>query len=328
MSERLMGIEIGNCNIKIIEVSRKASTLLVHKFSLLQTPKDCMNNGFITDLETLKKVIGEEIKSKKYRAQKVVGIVQSHNILIRQVTMEKQTEKMVRQILETKPEDYLPVERNQYQIDFRIARTYVEGGQEKMDLVLVAAPNDLIFPMATLMTSLKLTPKIITIPSEALGNVLGKKRQLIYDSEPNIMVLDVGGKASNVTILADHKPVLTREIEFGLEDLDLTMPEEGIQLSKEELFERIKPQIEYHLISEVERILQFYYSNLSYGMIKKVYLIGGGAAVKGIRAYIRDMLNIPTEKITELGGVIEGPKVEFEPYRRFFVNLLGAINGV
>lgn len=332
MSEHVMGIEIGSSNIKIIEVSRKAATLLVHKFSLIETPKDCMNNGFITESGLLKKVIEEELKNKKYHAKKVVGMVQSNNILIRNVVMEKQPEKVIRSLLELKPEEYLPVEKNQYQIDFRITKTFKEDGIEKIELLLVAAPNSLVFPMASLLKSLKLTPKLITIPSEALGSVLGQNKPLIYDTAPNVMVLDIGGHASNATILAGYQPVLTRGIEFGMEDIRQMImahtneEEQGVQSSP--ILEKIKPQLEYHMISELERILQFYYSNYSSGTIKKLYLIGGGSNIRGLRSYIRDALNIPTEKIMELGAVMEVPKVEFEPYRRFFVNLLGAINGL
>lgn len=335
MSEHIMGIEIGSSNIKIIEVSRKAATLIVHKFSIIATPTESISNGTIINTDALRKVIAQELSEKKYRAKKVVSVIQSSSILIRNVTMEKQPEKIIKEILDMKTEEYLPVERSQYQIDFKVMREFEEEGKEKNELLLVAAPNSVVLPIASLIKSLKLVPVLITIASEALGNVFGQKRRLIYDSAPNVLVLDIGGTSSNTTIISDYQAVLTRNIDFGVENINKALDDvaqnKGLldkEMNDEHISDLIRPQVEYNIISEVERILQFYYSNFGNGTIKKIYLIGGGANIKGIRAYIRDALNIPTEKLSEFSAVVEAPNVEFEAYRRFFVNILGAINGL
>ena len=123
-------------------------------------------------------------------------------------------------------------------------------------------------------------------------------------------------------------------IEFGSEYLSEKINETQISLDQEEEDEEayfakvIRPQVEYNIVSEVERILQFYYSSYGNGAIKKIYLTGGGANVRGIRGYMRDALNVPTEKISHFDSVTEAPGIEFESYTRFFVNVLGAINGL
>lgn len=335
MAERIMGIEIGSSTIKIIEVSKKAATLTVHKFSIIDTPQETINNGVISDIEAIRKVIAKEIFERKYRAKKVVSIVQSSGIIIRNAVMAKQPEKLVRELLDIKTEDYLPVERGQYQIDFKVIREFQEDEMDKNEILLVAAPNSVILPTATLIKALKLTPILISIPSEALSNVFGIRRRLVYDSAMSVLVLDIGGKNTTATIISQDQAILTRSIEFGVENINRALNEShkmsdvsGGSPINDELSDIIRPQVEYNIIAEVERILQFYYSNFGSNSIKKIYLVGGGANIKGIRTYIRDALNIPTENLNEFSTVIEAPGVEFEPYRRFFVNILGAINGL
>lgn len=335
MSNHILGIEIGSSNIKIIEVSRRAALLVVHKFSMIETPVGSINNGTIVDSEMLKKVIASELTRNKFKAKKVVCVIQSSSILIRNVTMDKQPDKIIKDILAVKLNEYLPVEQSQYQVDYKVVRTFEEDGKEKNELSLVAAPNSIIMPLASLMKALKLTPILINISSEAVGNVFGGARRLVYDSAENVVVLDVGGVSSSVTIVSGGQAVLSRYIDFGVEQINHAI--EDVQKrssllekekSDEEIFEMIRPQIEYNIISEVERILQFYYSNFNNGLLKKVYLVGGGASIKGLRSYIRDALNIPTDKLKEFNTVSEAQGIEFEPYRRFFVNILGAINGL
>lgn len=334
MATSLLGIEIGNTNIKIIEAVKHGTTLMVKRFSLLQTPSDCINNGVISNSNAIKKVIAKELRAKKYKAKKVVVVIQSSNIIIRNVMMEKQLEKMIEQLIEIKTEDFLPIERAQYQIDFKIIEEVEEEGVIKNKLMLVAAPNVVVLPVASLMKSLRLIPVSITIPSEALQSIFNSQTGMIYETGDSILVLDFGGKSTTVTIIAGGEVCLTRLIEFSVENLSEKLDEAQISMFKsdeeqDEYFaEVIMPQIEYNIVSELERILQFYYSSYGNNSIKKIYLIGGGANIKGIREYIRDALNIPTEKVSCFESIQEVPNIGFEDYTRFFVNSLGAINSV
>lgn len=335
MSEHVMGIEVGNSNIKMIEVSRKGAMLVVHNFSILPTPKDAISNGTITNHDAIKGVIAAELSAKKFKAKRVVNVVQSSNIIIRNITMDKQPEKIIKEILDMKIEDYLPVERSQYQVDFKILREFQEDEKDKYELLLVAAPNSVIEPMAALMKSLKLIPILINIPSECIYNVFGMQRKLVYDSSESVLVLDIGGRSSTVTIVTSSGAALTRYIDFGVDNINEAVEQETHRSSlldkkteEDDIFDIIRPHIEYNIISEVERILQFYYSSFGSSTLKKIYLVGGGASIKGIRGYVKDALNIPTQKLTEYNTVSEAPNLEFEPYRRFFVNILGAINGL
>lgn len=329
----ILGIEIGSSNIKLVEVKKKGATLVVQKFSLLNTPEDAISNGVISKMEPIQKVITQALKENKYRARKTVAVVQSNAIIIRNAVMEKQPEKVIRQLLELKGEDYLPISQGQYQIDFKILREIEEKETVKEELLLVAAPNAIIFPIANLIKNLKLVPVQISIPSEAVESVFGGRNRMVYDSPEGVLVLDIGGKNTTVTIICQGRAILTRTIEFGVSSISEVLEKAYEKPSDSEeqdkyLSELIRPQIEYNIISEIERILQFYYSNYNMGNIKKIYLIGGGANIKGLRAYMRDALNIPTEKFNAFNTVIERQGIEFESYSRFYVNILGAINGL
>lgn len=334
MATSLMGIEIGNTNIKIIETVKHGTTLMVRRFSLLQTPSACINDGIIINSDPVKKIIAEELKAKKYKAKKVVVVIQSSHIIIRNVMMEKQPEKIIEQLIELKTEDFLPIERTQYQIDFKIIEEVEEDGVIKNKLMLVAAPNAVVLPMASLMKSLRLIPVSITIPSEALQSIFNSQGRMTYETKDNILILDFGGKFTTVTIIANGTVNLTRMIEFSIQSLNEKLNEAQLSILKSEKEEEtyftevIMPQIEYNIVSELERILQFYYSSYENNSIDKIYLIGGGANIRGIREYIRDALNIPAEKVSRFDSITEISDIGFEKYTRFFVNALGAINSV
>lgn len=322
MTGRLMGIEIGSTHIKIIETVRSETTIAVKKFSLLKTPPECILDGVISQIDPIKKVILEELKAKKYRSKKVVVVIQSSQIVIRNIIMEKQSEKMTKPWLQMQMETFLPIENNQYQIDFKVVEEVEEEGQIKNKWMLVAAPNTVILPITHLIKGLKLRPVSITIPSEALHHIFYPLASTDDGALSNILVLDIGGSSTTVTILTEGRTYLTRIIRFGIEHI------EDKNYKEEYSIKVIRPQIEYNILSEVERILQFYYSTKEANPIRRIYLIGGGANVKGMESYIRDALNIPVEPIDFLEDITDVPEIEFKQQISLFINILGAVYGL
>lgn len=322
MTRRLTGIEIGSTHIKIIEAVRSEATIAVKKFSLLKTPPECILDGVISQIDPIKKVILEELRAKKYRSKKVVVVIQSSQIIIRNITMEKQSEKMTKSWLQMQMETFLPIESNQYQIDFKVVEEVEEEGQIKDKWMLVAAPNTVILPITHLIKDLKLRPISITIPSEALHHIFYPLARTDDEALSNILVLDMGGRSTTVTIFAEGRTYLTRIIEFGIEHI------EDKNYKEEYSIKVIRPQIEYNILSEVERILHFYYSTKEANPIRRIYLIGGGANVKGMESYIRDALNIPVESIDFLEYITDVPEIKFKQQISLFINILGAVYGL
>lgn len=323
MGTRLMGIEIGNTHIKMLEVVKSGARIEIEKFSLLKTPPNCFLDGVISQVEPIKKVISEELKVQKYRSKKVVAVIQSSQVITRNIIMEKHSEKMIKPLLQMKIETFLPIESDQYQMDFKILGEVEEEQHIKNKWMVVAAPKTIVVSMTDLLKGLKLRPLSITIPSEALQSVLHPSIHTQEELLGNILVIDLGGKSTTVTILTEKETYLTRRIAFGMEHLHEKSNEiEGY------LVRIFRPQIEYNILAEIERILQFYYSNQEAEVIEKIYLIGGGANLQGIKSYIRDALNIPVETIESLELFTDKTDRGFKYQISFFVNVLGAIQAL
>lgn len=334
MAEHIMGIEIGSNTIKMIEVAKSSAGLEVQKFSLLNTPPKCMRNGELKNLEVIKAIVLNEIHAKKYKARKVVSVVQSSQIIIRKLTVEKQPEKLLKQSLDTKVMQYLPVKKSHYQIDYKVVEQREENGKINNEVLLVAAPNTVVLPVAELIKSIKKTPVLITIPSEALEFAFGKAQGIFYEAASHLMVLDIGANTTVATVIVDEQAVITRNIDFGVENINEGIDERLSEMQDEadnqelHLKEMINQQIKDNLIEEVERMLQFYFANFENSFIQEIYLIGGGANIKGIKECISEALNIPVGNLCAFKRVAQKAGIEFEPYKRFFINILGAINGL
>ncbi len=332
MSERIIGIEIGSSTIKMIEVIKNIGTLEIQRFSLIDTPVDCMQNGVIHKLNTIKSVLLKELQAKKYKGKKVAIVVQSSDIIIRNMLIGQKTEKLLMGEIASQMEKDLPVRKEHYQIDYKIIGEVKEGEDLKNEMLLVAAPNKVIFPIMDLMKSIKKIPVIITIPSEALNFVFASEACLMPKEKGNLLVLDIGGKSTVITVIAKGQVAVTRTINFGVDDINAVIETQVIHSLEQDnsihIEELIRLQVEEHIAEAVERVLQFYERNFEGSHISRIYLIGGGANIKGIREDISEAVHIPAMKVNIISGVVEKKEIGFSPYKHFFINLLGAINGL
>lgn len=331
---RLLGIELGASQIKLLEASRYKDGLMIHKCSLIKMPDGCIENGSIIKLEPIYKVIFNELKSKRYRAKKVVMLVQSSRMIVRTAHVIEQSEKVLKQIIEMRAEEFLPIERKQYQVDFRVIQRNKNERAFDYFIQLVAVPNSVILPMMTLVRRLKCRPIRMTIPSEALTPLFLNEETMLPKIKGSIMVLDIGAESTQITIIDHEGLVLNRFIEVGIVQMMEAVERLKISIIGDEDFEgydtdcMICAQLEYIILPEIEKVLRFYSRNYEKEQVEKIYLIGGGANIKGIRSYIRDALNLPTERINQLEGLYIETKVQFEEVVNYFVNLMGAIYGI
>jgi len=334
MPNLMLGIEIGNNTIKLMEVSKSNNRIMVENFALVNTPKGSVDNGIITDIDVIHSVISSTLKEKRFRAKKAVMIVESSLIITRNIDVEKQNEKNIKQLIKMRSEEYLPVDTENHQFDFSVIKEFQDEDVKKLSILLVAVPNSIVYPMLNLASKLKIQVKSMTIPSDAIANV--------FSDGEGVIVVDMGSKSTTATILNEGRAALGRYISVGLEEIrnerSAGQKKSSINLNGEESDDEaaataeaddyFKPQIESDIISEIDRLIQFYYSRKESKRIQKAYIVGGGASVGELTHYMKEALHIPVEKLTSIGFVSDRSNQGFEKVTPLFANLVGAINGL
>ena len=323
MPAHILGIEIGNSWIKLLEISKMGSYTKIHQFSMLETPEDSMKDGEIEDLQSLQKLILKELEDKKYQAKKVVVIVQSSQIIYRQIELKKMSEKAMSQWLEVKIEDLLPIKSRNYQLDYKVVGTLRQEQNIKNRVLLVATPKSIITKTMQLMKSLHCNPILITHSAEAIAYLCLSEPFFELNKIPAIMVMDIGCETTHITIVSNKGDVLSQIILYGTHRLD--KQNSGACKCENEF---IYAQIDYNILKEAKQVIRFFEDHFKCEKVAKVYLIGSGTKIKGIRSYIRDELELPTEIMNQLDTILMAPQANFERYVEIFINLLGGVKAV
>lgn len=306
---KIMGLDIGSSTVKLVEIDRSKKGYSLEYVGLAPLP-----DGAIVD-KSIKKpdLIGQAItalhRNSKSRTKYVGTSLAGKAVIIKQVTMTSMTDAQLEKQIQLEAEPYIPFDIKDVNLDFFIMgdRPEKEGA---MEVVLVAAKKDYMAEYVDLITSLNLVPVVVDVDPFAL--------EVMYEfcypnvQEEIVALANVGASTINVNILKSGASQYTRDLSLGGDsvtreimrffDVDYERAENikrGSQLDNinprnlRKIFQR---SVDY-FVGELQKILDFFSTNVSYDPIQKIFLSGGAATTFGLVSALEGELNIPVELV-------------------------------
>lgn len=229
-SKKLIGLDIGTANIKMAEVdfSRRGST--INNFVIKPTPPRAFTNGEFADpaaiSETIKAMI-VQLKTKRKNA--AVGLWGT-SIITKRITIPMMDEKLVGGQIRWEAEQYIPFDINDVNIDFKILKNF-QTGPETLDILLVAARQDIALLYQDIIQSAGLTCSVVDVGGFALANCF--LNNWPAQKGQTVALINLGASVSNFVVIENGEVVFCRDIPVG----GLTYTSEihkGMSISMEE----------------------------------------------------------------------------------------------
>jgi type IV pilus assembly protein PilM len=193
-------------------------------------------------------------------------------------------------------------------------------------VLLVAAKRELIETKLALLSEIGLEPSIIDVDAFALHNAF----EVNYPEAMRGVVglVNIGNEGTNINILDDGIPVLTRDISIGTrrfrEDLQrergVSAEDADRMLQGHESSDMLAPFLESRgeeLAVGIERAAAFLQSaSRSAGGLSRLYMTGGGSRIPGLGKVLGDRLHLPVqaanplEKLQVADGVFDTMNVD------------------
>lgn len=343
-----LAVEISTSDIKLACGNYINSKLVIKEFSIIPTQKGSAINGSILKPDLILPLIKEKIKTKEFKANRIIFVISSLNSIIREVQLPKSEPKEVEMILKHEAQQFFPVDLKDYVFDYKILED-VETKEGKFTRVLlVAIPIVIVDEYTNLADKLNIKLEAIEVPINCIYKLVidAGKNELIKlretANEQNFVIMDIGQAATNVGIFTKTALKNTRLIQGGCNEIvnsiqtdsnhDTIEPEfyrlEEIDLQIESTwyFKSAKVAID-NMFFSVSRFLEFYLSN-TFGSISEIYLIGCGCKIKGMIDYSSNYFALTTNILEGGKGIIYKGKHSQEEFQKSFsllVNVLGAI---
>ncbi len=182
---RFLSIEIDNCNIKIIEASKKGETLNILR-CMSADIVDGLKNGKITDVNLIVNKISDVLKINNIKTKKVAFVINSSGIMIRTIRLpllKKNTE--ITSMIEIELQHLMSTDLSNYKIMYEVSSVINENDIQYADYIVYCVPKILIHQYVDMAKKLNLKLIKICIPPACI-NSLYKNGIVINDNFLNI----------------------------------------------------------------------------------------------------------------------------------------------
>ncbi len=321
-----IGLDIGSHSIKLVGLKMTSKGPFVTHAGIKEIPYGVDKQNIDAVSEILKTLVSEVgLKTKK-----VSLTVSGSGINIRRVTIPSMPKAELKEAVSWEIKGHLPFPVETARIDFQILDEFVEDNVKKLDLIVVACPNQLIERTLSIAEGAGLQPTHLDVGPFALWNVLLAWDQ--FKKEEEIALIDLGSEKTGIYLFKDGSLKFSREVTPAGADITRAIVEgldfEGEPSHLYERAERIKQEVGIHsgadqesivdesinlskisflirpvlekMTAEIQRSLDYYKSQFNVERIDRVLLSGGSANLKNIASYLGGELHLPVEHFNPL----------------------------
>jgi type IV pilus assembly protein PilM len=270
--------------------------------------QDAIVEGEVMDPGVVAEAIQAAMSAAGVSSKQVVCAVGGRDVIIKKIQIERVKEQQARELMRWEAEQHVPFDMESVELDFQILDPDDDGVE--MSVLLVAAKRELIESKLRVLTDAGLEPGMVDVDAFALHNAF----EVNYPEAMRgiVALVNIGHDVTNINILDDGVPILTRDITVGTrrfrEDLQR---ERGISADEaQQLLQGYDRSAHLDAVLEsrgeeiavgIERAAAFLASSSrSSGQVRAIYTCGGGARIPGLSDALADRLRISVEQANPL----------------------------
>jgi type IV pilus assembly protein PilM len=292
-SKKVLGLDIGTSTIKLAEMNVSGRGATLEAFSYISTPVNAMSGGELSDINNLATAVqgaAAELKSK--RKNVCVGMAGTA-IIVKRISIPKADKGFISEQLGFYAEQYIPFDINNISLTYHILET--SPSFDTVDLLLVAAQNELVSQYSQVVVSAGLNCAILDVSGFAVANCFEMNYGKMKGE--NIGIINFGASVSNFVILSQGEIAFCRDIPVGggnytseiSKALGVTTQEaEALKMSA--VSKREVPDDVHSIIAttnelineEIKNSLDFLNATSSHINLSRIFYTGGAAGTTGL----------------------------------------------
>jgi type IV pilus assembly protein PilM len=313
-----LGVDIGTHAVKIARVEKFKDGLKVLGFAVEKIVDKAVR-------EALSKALAKVMVPLD---QPAAIAVSGQGVVSRYVEFPMMNRTELESSMRFEIEKYVPFPLADVVSDYAVV--YEMKNKAKMSILIAAAKNDLIQKKLNLAKEKGLRVKVMDLDCLALANFVNFLSDDGQKKGESLAIINIGSVNSNINILVDGQPHLSRDIFIGGDDItkkisesleiayddaeQLKLNPQGYQGGAEGLMALWEPILS-NLVSEV-RVSLDYLESRTNKAIEKIYITGGSSRLAGIEEYFNHYLGIETKKLDFVGRLSYGPTLDQDEFRK------------
>ncbi|MDQ2687658.1 MAG: type IV pilus assembly protein PilM [Armatimonadota bacterium] len=350
--ETVVGVDIGSRLIKVVQADpgRGPGEWRITRAAVGATPDESVRDGVIVNRSAVAAALRDLFGLAAIEATAATAAISGSSVIVRHVKMPRMAESVLRKSVRFEAGKYISASVDDSLIEFEITGP-IPGEPDKMGVMLVAAPNDMVESRLQTLSEAGVEPVGIDVEAFALQRALLDLSATRPGDGATLALLDVGAVTTDVNIITNGQFALTRNISIAGDNFTTALKSASSRQEWAEL-EALKTQVDMgallspdanpeqialaravqpvmdELLREVRRSTNYYQSQLNdpansilppgvsdAGAVSKIIVTGGSAKMLGLEAYMAARLGVPVE----LWNVFDNPALDTSAFAPSFL---------
>jgi type IV pilus assembly protein PilM len=305
-----IGLDIGSGLIKVAVIDHSKRVPELVRVTVTPLLADAIVEGEVMDPGIVAEAIQAALAAAGITTKAVVTAVGGRDVIIKKIQIERVKEQQARELMRWEAEQHVPFDMESVELDFQILDPEADGLE--MSVLLVAAKRELIESKMRMLTDAGLEPAVVDVEAFALHNAF----ELNHPDAMNGVVglLNIGHDVTNINILDDGVPLLTRDLTVGArrfrEDLQR---ERGLSADDAQAliqgYDR-SPHLDAIIETRgeeiavgIERAAAFLAQNARAKQMRSIYTCGGGSRIPGLNEMLAKRLKLTVQQANPLANL-------------------------
>ena len=306
-----VGLDIGSGLVKVVVIDHAKGEPELTKVAITPLLADAIVEGEVMDPQIVADAVLATMRAAGVTSKDVVTAVGGRDVIIKKIQIERVKEQQARELMRWEAEQHVPFDMESVELDFQILDPDADGVE--MSVLLVAAKRELVEAKLRLLTDAGLNPSVVDVDAFALHNAF----ELSYpDAMQGVVgLVNIGHEVTNINILDEGVPILTRDIMVGTrkfrEDLQrergLGADEASAMLQGYDRSPHLDAVLEgkgEEISVGIERAAAYLASSSrNAAPMRAVYVCGGGSRIPGLSDVLAARLRVQVEHANPLANL-------------------------
>jgi type IV pilus assembly protein PilM len=328
-SSPAVGLDIDRGAIKAVQVSQGGGNYTLQHVGYRRLSAGAIAEGEVADHDLLAYELKEFWGSHSFKGKAVYLGVANQKVVVRLLDFPRMSPEDLKGAISFEAQDHIPMPIDDAILDYMVLGPQGEGSDLER-ILIVAAQREMISRYSSAVRAAGLRPQGVDV--KALSLVRSTLPSSLFDDEGAILLLDIGTELTNLVVAQGGNPTLTRFIPGGSGYLAQAVAE-AAGLSEEEAERQLMnprlrigpesseedgeaessgndgfdPALAYDirrgledavqtLAEDVQRSIEYHYSQPDSREVTQVFISGEGALVGGLDAYLGELLGVATQR--------------------------------
>jgi type IV pilus assembly protein PilM len=311
-SKRLIGIDIGSADIKLVELQKSGSAVRVTAAERIRLPDN--EPDWASTLDSAQETLRAFLSSR--RRAPVVCSVPPQEATEKIIELPPTDPDTVGDVMKFEAETHIPLPLDAVNFDHAVVRADAQG----TGVLLAASPRHVLNALNGALQKAGAKIYALETPGVALLNAL---RQVTpadaLASSSGLMLVDIGARHTQVIVLANDQPRIVRAVPIGSEGLTEALRQDGALSSADAETRKREQGLATdadltpaaatwlsRLADELRRVIQGFRALSRTGSVERLLLTGGGALTLGLPERLTELVGVQTQLLPTEDRITSG----------------------